>query len=166
MTTQNELEWIQFAKKPQTIKAFVGPLFWTIVGIIVTVISIGVTVGLSVNAYNHRYDSTAVAAGSIEFSYSSSKQSAAGTLTASAGTLEYGYYQKSGSSNTKYYMTYKKNNDSTYLFLREVTVYANNDYTGSYDILKNNYSQAFDIRIDRKNNASTNSVFYFDWGVR
>lgn len=152
-----------------TERANVGPLFWTIVGVVVGVLSLvgtGVAIGVSVNQYNHRYDSNATAAGGLEFTLQN-KDQLNQSFTCSAGELTYGYFQKSGTTNTSYELKYKETSDSTFKTLKsEFTIYKNNDYYGEYAFKNNKYSSSFDIKLVKKNNKTSKTVFEFDWGIK
>lgn len=149
-------------------RANVGPLFWTILGVVITALSLIATcVGIvvSVNAYNHRYDANASAAGGLEFTLQG-KTETSGTFVCSAGELTYGYFQKSGKEYTNYVLKYKETSNSSFKTLKsEFTIAHNNDYYGSYYMAKNSNSKSYDIKLIKKNNQSNKTVFEFDWGV-
>lgn len=142
---------------------------WVIVGVVVGILTLGVTVvavAVSVNQYNHRYDADAESATGLEFTLSNNKDSTSGSVTMSAGKCTYGYFQKSGPVNTKYVLKYKKTSSSSYSTLKsEFTVYSNNDYEGSYTLGNNKYSQKYDIKLEKKNNKSKKTVFEVDFAI-
>lgn len=152
--------------KIESIKA--RAIDWVIAGVIIAIIALGATVvgiAVSVNAYNHRYDANAKAAQGLEFTLSG-KSSDAGTITMSAGKCTYGYFQKSGKVNTKYVLKYKKTENSSYSTLKsEFTIYENNNYEGAYLLASNKYSQSYDIKLEKKNNKSNETVFEIDFGI-
>lgn len=140
-----------------------------VIALIVGIISIGVavaSVAVGVHTYNHRYDASAKAAQGLEFTLSNNKDSGAGTITMSAGRCTYGYFQKSGKVNTKYVLKKKKTEDSSYSTLKsEFTIFENNNYEGAYLLASSKYSQSYDIKLEKKNNKSNETVFEIDFGI-
>ena len=136
-----------------------------VVAIIVGIVTCVVTIAVGIWTYNHRYDGAAEASGGVKFSFKSNFNSDACSFTPSAGAVYYGYFQPSGSKNTQYALYYKKNNKTTYSYLKQVECASNNDYEGDYYLTYNRYSQKYDFKVDRKNNKSTTSKFEVDWGI-
>lgn len=136
-----------------------------IVAIIVGIVTCVVAIVVGIWTYNSRYDASATASGGAQYSFSSNHNSDSCTFTASAGSVYYGYFQVSGSSNTKYDLFYKKNNKPSYSSVKSVECSCNNDYTGDYYLTYNSNTQAYDFKVDRKNKKSTNSTFEMDWGI-
>ena len=136
-----------------------------VVAIIVGIVTCVVTIAVGVWTYNHRYDANAEASGGASFSFESNHNSDSCSFTSSAGTIRYGFFQASGSKNTKYDLSYKKNNNTSYNFLKSTECYSNNDYDGDYYLTYSSYSQKYDFKVDRKNNKSTSSSFEVDWGI-
>lgn len=136
-----------------------------IFGIILTFIGIIVTIALSVWTYNHRYDANAIAADAFVMTFQSNSNVAAATIKASAGTIYYGYFQKSGSCPTKYQMYYKKTSSSSYTTLKSFTIYQNNDPEGDFRMLYSRYSGSYDIKVQRTSNKSVTTKLEVDWCI-
>ncbi len=140
-----------------------------IIPIIIAAVSLGVAVAslvISADTYNKRYDATAESAGALEFTFAANgKNSGEGTFTATAGTLTYGYFQKSGDTPSEYSLRYKRVGGGGFNDLRKsLTVYRNNNYTGDFYFATNNCSEKYEIKCERKNNTDRELVFEFDWG--
>jgi|GEM_PF-4174195 len=161
MTNDNLTKWEDFFENEEKTRAY----FLGIIAIIVAIIGIGIASFLSIRAFNHRYDAEAKGAGKIRYEFNSRTNQSVGTFSVSAGRLEYGFFQESGKKNTNYQIEYKKNNSSKFIYVKYVLVSENNDYNGSYFLIKNSYSQRFDIKVIRYNNKNSNAVFEFDWGI-
>lgn len=143
---------------------------WAIAGVIIAAITLGatvVTIIIGVKTYRHRFDTEASASAALEFTLSNGKESAAGTITISAGSSTYGYFQKSGPTHTKYVLHRKKSSDKYYNYLKqEFTIYRNNDHQGPYHFANTSYSGKYDIKLEKKNNKLRKTVFEFDCAVR
>ena len=85
--------------------------------------------------------------------------------TSIAGRLYYGYWQDSGKTSVKYNFYYKRNSKSTYICLKEVTIYSNDDYTGDYKIVSSKYSRKYDFKVCKMSQKSKKSVARIDLGV-
>lgn len=135
----------------------------TILGIIIGLVS---AVAIAVWQYNTRYDAEAKAADGIDFSYSSTYNVGAGTITMSAGEVTCGYTQVLGatSSSTKYDVYYKKTSNRSYTKFDTVYLMPGND-EGEYDFKDSWFSQKYDVKAERKNNKTTVSSFRMFFGV-
>lgn len=160
----------QKAKAPFAITASV------VIGIIGAVIAAAtlivsiVALVISINTYNDRYNTAftdAKSAQEVQFTYKSNgKTSGSASVTMSAGNIYYGYFQNYGTSNTQYVISYKKYNSSKYTTAKTVTVHNNNNYYGGDYVLTNaNSAMKYDIKVEKKNNVSSNSQFVLDLAI-
>lgn len=137
-------------------------LVFTIIGIVVSIV-------LAVGTYNTRYDSSAQASGELVYSFSTDNNSGSATLTASAGSVWYGAWQKTGTSgsSTSYTMYYKKTSASKYDTVRNLSFKYNGvSYRkGDWRLARSRNSQKYDVKIRRTSNKTTKSSLAVDWAV-
>lgn len=139
---------------------------WEIIALVATIIGIIVSIVLQVWQYNSRYDHMVNASGAIEMSFSSSQNTCANTMKASAGSLYYGFVQKSGIVPVTYRLSYKASSSAYYSTLKEdAYCYYTNNYVGDYLMLTSSSSGFYDFKAERKTNLSSDGVLEIDWGV-
>ena len=139
-----------------------------VIEIVVAIVSVIVVVAVAIFTYNTRYDSSAQSSSGFELKYSTNVNSASSTLMASAGSVWYGCFQKSGKANTEYCFYYKPTSKSNYgSCVREVNFKKNGaaNAKGDWLLAKSRYSQKYDIKVSRTSNKKTNSCLHVDWAV-
>ena len=141
---------------------------WEIIAVIVAIIGLIVQVALSVYTYNKRYDSSCNSSDGFKVSFGANSNTAASTLTASAGSVWYGAWQKSGKSNTIYQIRYKPSGVTAFgPVIRTLTFTENGkeNKQGDWRLTRSKYSQKYDIQVQRMSNKSSSSVLRIDWAV-
>ena len=150
-----------------------SPLIGTIIGLVISGITLlvaAIDLVISCKAYDDRYNTTfsdAKSAQEIQFTYKSNgKTSGSDTVTMTAGTLYYGYFQKFGAKNTQYAISYKKFNSQNYTLVKTVRISNNNIYYGGdYMLTTSSGSMKYNIKVEKKNNISSNSEFVLDLAI-
>lgn len=140
---------------------------WEIIAAVATIIGVIVTICVGVSQYNSRYDSSCQAADAFQIKYDSTRNVGATSVTASAGSVWYGSWQKSGKSKTTYDYYYKKSSSSSYSYVRTLTFNGNgtSNRQGDWRLTRSKYSQMYDIKVSRTSNKTSNSVLEVDWAV-
>lgn len=139
-----------------------------IADIIIGVIAIIVAVAVGIATYNTRYDSSAQSSNGFKVPYRSNNNSGTATLTASAGSVWYGAFQKSGKSDTTYDFYYKKTSAASYSdCVKSITFKKNgtDGKKGDWRLARSKYSQKYDVKVKRTSNKSSDSVLRVDWAV-
>lgn len=152
----------------------VWAVVWAAVAAIAAVATLVVTIAtlvISVKTYNDRYnvaytDASAAAEVTYEFK-KNGKTTGTGTVTMTAGSIYYGYYQASGAKSTKYALSYKKSTSKSYTTLKSAAVCAKNNvyYGGDYKVTTAKSAAKYDLKVVKNSNEGTASKFVFDWLV-
>ncbi len=143
-------------------------IVWEIVAVVVAVIGVVVTVVVSVATYNSRYDSSAVCADGFKITFNSTSNAGASTLSASAGSVWYGAFQKSGKSGTSYDFYYKKTTSSKYGDCVNTVTFDTNGTSGKHGdwrLARSNNAQKYDVKVKRTSHKKSKSVLRVDWSV-
>ncbi len=115
--------------------------------------------------YNHRFDAGAQASGSFELTLSSGVTKS-DTFTVFAGQVTYRFSQKEGETPTEYLLKYKRVGDSgDCIPLRTITVTANGEYIGYFELASSNYCQRYSLYCERLDDGNGASTIEIDWGV-
>lgn len=122
---------------------------------------------LGISLWTARYNtSNARSSSSLKINYTASKtQIANADAQPSAGKVHFGFIQHSGTTGTKYAVSYKKSSSSKYSSAVEKNASKNNYYYGSYYLFNSNGSNKYNFKIEKKNNTSKSSNITFDWAT-
>lgn len=141
---------------------------WNIIAAIAAIIGVVVAIVIGIEAYNSRYDSSARAADAFRMDFCSTSNTAATTLTASAGSVWYGAWQASGSSDTTYAFYYKKTSSANYSNCIKTLTFNKNGTKGAkgdWRLARSRNSQKYDVKVRRTSNKKTKSKLRVDWSV-
>ena len=143
-------------------------IVWEIIAVVIAIIGVVVTVTIGVATYNTRYDSSANSSDGFKIKFSKSHNTGASTLSASAGSVWYGVFQKSGKAGTTYNIYYKKSSNSKYSScIKSLTFYENGTAgkKGDWRLARSKNSQKYDVKVSRITNINSKSVLRVDWAV-
>lgn len=137
----------------------------TIIGTVAAVLAVVLTGIVAVHQYNHRYDANAEASAKIVLTFTQVKKVGQGTITMSAGKLNYGYFQVYGPVPSEYQLFWKLSSKSNYNTPKTLTVSKNGVYIGDSNLATNKYSTKYDIAIQRMNADKDQGKLEVDFGV-